>query len=431
MDEEQERTPHAVRRGIVGHSDLGFTESFPWKPNHLPHLADFSELIVDLRTLPAAATSITYEDIEKLQRGLYRQVSAGGRTVAIVKRPLEKVALTMGPKDPRQVSPRVVEALGIDGNFMEENGRSMVVQSPRAFRPYLTFLKDYSFHFATDFRIRTTGPNYVQVGCEPIVETREKRLVAGLARIGNGALAILPDIPSIPVPRSLELIFESLTGIQVRTSAPAWAKDVRVHGVDSIRTEIQQHRAAIEQHEGAVRHLEDRMNQLLEFTGLLHLDGKELESIVKRVLVLLGGTVVPAKYAEEEYVLEFENQPYVVEVKGSTSSGNKSMVGQTIEHRMAAETKSNSDVGALLVVNAWRTTPPSERGPPHRMEIPDNVQRRAAEYGLPVVTGKQLLTAANLVMSGARNGPEILRDVLSSKGLVKTDYLSPDNATSV
>jgi hypothetical protein len=110
------------------------------------------------------------------------------------------------------------------------------------------------------------------------------------------------------------------------------------------------------------------------------LDGKELEGIVKRVLVLLGATVVPAKYGEEEYVLEFENQPYVVEVKGSASSANKSMVGQTIEHRMAAETKSNSDVGALLVVNAWRTTSPGEGGPSD--QDADSRQRPTARGGV-------------------------------------------------
>lgn len=124
------------------------------------------------------------------------------------------------------------------------------------------------------------------------------------------------------------------------------------------------HQAAIEQHQQAVAQLDAQMSELLELTGLLHADGKFLESVVRRVLNMLGGTVVPAKYAEEEYVLEFENQQYVVEVKGSTSSANKSMVGQTIEHRMAAETKSNADVGALLVVNAWRTTQPKERVPP-------------------------------------------------------------------
>ena len=145
------------------------------------------------------------------------------------------------------------------------------------------------------------------------------------------------------------------------------------------------------------------------FRRLLYGTGPELEAIVKRTLERLGATVSPSKYAQEEYILEYDGEEFLMEVKGVAKSISLTHLRQLNDYLLKYQEDTGKECKGILFGNAWRNIPPEMRGTEDTPEFPDNVVRRAEQWGVSLVSARAFFEE----FMKALEAPELSNDLLA------------------
>ena len=205
-----------------------------------------------------------------------------------------------------------------------------------------------------------------------------------------------------------EILREEI-GFSFGSPEPDWASQIVVPGVDKLLQQSAETKLRIVHDSQLVKELEAQIADLNSFRRLLFGTGKELEAIVKRSLEQLGAKISPSKYGEEEYILEFEGQEFLMEVKGVSKSISLSHLRQLNDYLLKYEEETGKECKGILFGNAWRNTPPEMRGTEDKPEFPENVVKRAETWEISLVSA----TAYFESFVRTINSPELRTSVLS------------------
>jgi len=164
---------------------------------------------------------------------------------------------------------------------------------------------------------------------------------------------------------------------------------------------------------------EAQIGEICSYRQLLYSTGPELEEVVRRSFQYLGGTVTPAKYSQEEYILEFDGQEFLVEVKGVSKSVSLSHLRQLNDYLLKYQEDTGKEIKGILFANTWRNLPPEQRTSEDTPEFPDNVVKRAKQWDISLVSSRAFFEVFLQVLKDKSLSKQILRTATSSNGIAQ------------
>jgi hypothetical protein len=228
----------------------------------------------------------------------------------------------------------------------------------------------------------------------------------------------LPFIGKFSAEEALAKIVEIETGICLQSPEPEWAQLVVMPGAPDLEAQIDTAKAKVAQQNELVAALEARLSDIHSYRRLLYGSGPELETIVKRSLEHLGALVSPSKYGQEEYILEFRGQEFLMEVKGVAKSVALTHVRQLSDYMLRYQEETGKKCKGILFGNAWRNLPPEQRRTADTQEFPPNVIERASELGISLVSSTSFFEAFCKAMETPELADELLVKLTSATGVV-------------
>jgi hypothetical protein len=135
-------------------------------------------------------------------------------------------------------------------------------------------------------------------------------------------------------------------------------------------------------------------------------------------LEYLGAKVNPAKYAQEEYVLEIDGKEFLIEVKGVSKSITLTHLRQLTDYLLKYQEDMGKDCKGILFGNAWRLLPQDQRGTEETPEFPENVVKRAEQLNISLVSSRAFFAAVMNALRDKSLSQNILGKIISGNGVV-------------
>ena len=154
------------------------------------------------------------------------------------------------------------------------------------------------------------------------------------------------------------------------------------------------------------------------YKRLLFGSGAELENVVAASFAALGGSITPAKYSQEEFILTFRGREYLVEVKGISKSIALSHLRQLNDYLLKYQEDTGRVCKGILFGDAWRSLPPSERGTNDKPIFPENLIKRAEQWDIALVSSTAFYSAFIEYLKNG-NGDSLLIAIVDQKGVVQ------------
>jgi hypothetical protein len=233
-----------------------------------------------------------------------------------------------------------------------------------------------------------------------------------------GTFTLLPCIRQLDEREAVNLLLEDLLGLPQESLPPEWAENVPMPGTLEIQAEIDSKRARIEALEAEIAQHQREKQEIEKFKKLLYGDGKELEDIFSLCLEKLGGKVKEAKYSEEEFILEYKGELYLVECKGVGKSIALGHVRQLLDYIVKFEEDEGKPGKGILFGNAWKGLPLQERETASTVSFPENVINRASAWGIALIDSMDFFHAYTAFLAGKVSGESILDRITGSTGVI-------------
>jgi hypothetical protein len=290
---------------------------------------------------------------------------------------------------------------------------------------YLTIPKSCVTDELEKFYGYTSTTRY-KVPLEAYIENRYGKVLGGSFDIEvskesfaheTGTTVLLPLIDHMSPEEALADILQEELGISSETTEPDWAYRIEMPHVAELVRQVAAAQTRIARDKALVDQLHDQISDINSFRRLLYSTGPELEAIVKRSLEQLGATVSPSKYAQEEYILEHDGQEFLMEVKGVAKSISLTHLRQLNDYLLKYEEDTGKACKGILFGNAWRNLPPEMRGGKDTPEFPDNVIKRAEQWGISLVSSKAFFPAFLNAAQAPESSNEVLTALTGSSGL--------------
>ena len=435
MSSEHSRTPE--RSLILGCTAFAGFDSVDWNDQVVPNIPDYDLVVVSVPHITEEfLKSVDDAYLKDLRKAFVRFLHSGGKIIVLVSAIL---SAHRPSKYPEYVSN--TDWCPVTYATIEEAGKS-IVRKQDVYGSYLNKMSEWSFYLTiprgclsselTDFYGPTYNTKY-KVPLEPYLENRYSRVLAGHYHVevrserkqsnewGNswseypesadfttGTIVLLPLIGRNSPEDALAEILQEEVGLSLESPEPDWAQRIEMPGVPELVREVEEAKARIEHEAEIVEQLNGQIANIRSFRRLLYGTGSELEAIVKRSLEQLGATVSPSKYSQEEYILEFEGEEFLMEVKGVAKSISLSHIRQLNDYLLKYQEDTGKECRGILFGNAWRNTSPDMRGTEDIQEFPDNVVKRAEQWGISLVSS----TAFFRAFVQALDAPELSKDLL-------------------
>jgi hypothetical protein len=216
-----------------------------------------------------------------------------------------------------------------------------------------------------------------------------------------GSMTVLPFIAELEQKEAMNLILEDLIGKPQQSLPPDWVDQIPMPFVDAINAEIGQKNAVIESLRQEIAARAQKLAEIEKWKKLVYTTGRELEQIFEEAVIKLGAKTKPAA-AEEEFIFEHKGNAGVVECKGVGKSISLEHVRQTDSHVLKFITGENPNGKGVLLGNAWRNIPLSERGGIDTPMFPDNVVKHAAQREIALVGADDFLEVFCRFLKGPR-----------------------------
>ena len=431
---------------VIGSTGYTGVDSVEWDVGELPNIVDYDVIIVDVRALDEKMLgAVTHKRFETLRLQLTRLLHSSGQLIIVTD--YKKIH-----ERPKQYPDRAnnYDWCPIDIGISNESGESIVIKEKR-FPRYIKHLNSWPYYFfipcsclsrqLTDFLGSTHVTKY-RFPLSPFVENRYQKTIAGSFKIEvtreqrkssgydsykhypdtpdtvTGEVVLLPLIEKLDHKEAVRLVLEDLMGVSMGYEPPSWVDLISVPHVKDIEDEINEKESKIDEISSEIGKLENRREELNSYRRLLYSSGFDLEEIVKLCLEELGAKVTPAKYAQEEYVLEIDGTEYLVEVKGVSKSISLGHLRQLNDYILKYEEDTGKACKGILFGNAWRTTPPDDRDTAERPEFPANVVSRAEQWNIGLISSTKFFDAFCSFLLDRSKGEKILQDIINTSGKV-------------
>jgi hypothetical protein len=444
MGNEHNRTPE--RTLILGSTAFAGIDSVNWTDQVIPNIPDYDLVVVSVPHITEDfLKSVKSGYLEGLRKAFVRFLDSGGNIVALIS---ETINVDRPSKYPERVSSS--DWCPIIYVTAQEVGKSIVVKQ-EAYKKYLDKMSDWSFYIAiaqsclsreiTEFYGSTYNKKY-KVPLEPYLENRYGRVLAGhfhveirvekirTNKFGNtyseysedpdfttGSVVLLPLIGKDSPEEALAEILCEEIGLSLKSPEPDWAQGIEMPGISELAQQVEETRLKIHRETEKVQELEVKTAEIYSYRRLLFATGSELEIIVKKSLERLGATVLPSKYSQEEYILEFEGQEFLMEVKGVAKSIALSHIRQLNDYLLKYQEDTGKECKGILFANAWRNVPPEMRGQEDTQVFPDNVIRRAEQWGISLIPSTDFFNVFIKALENPQLAKGILEKITSASGV--------------
>jgi hypothetical protein len=443
---QDDRTPE--RLVLVGCKNFASIDSVAWSDGVVPNLPDYDLVIVSVpHVTKDFLQELNSDFFDRIKKALVQFLHSGGKLVILLSPILE---VRREGKYPEWISS--VGWCPLTFSTPEEAGQSIVRKLNR-YDQYLQKMSKWSFYIRvpnnclsrelTDFYGSTHDTSY-KIPLEPYLENRYSRVLAGECRIevkeeqkredysGNihkeypnepdyvtGDIVVLPLIDGVTPEDALLDILKEEVGYSLKSPAPDWAQEIDMPFVPDLEDQISRAQAVIDKEQQDIAKLVEQIDKLIAFRRLLYSSGAELEDVVRKSFDLLGATISPAKYAQEEFILEVGGEEFLMEVKGVAKSISLTHLRQLNDYLLKYQEDTGKERKGILLGNAWRNIPPSMRNAEDTPEFPDNVVKRAEQWGISLVSSLTLFDAVLKVLSGKDKAKDILYTITTAKGVVQ------------
>ncbi len=448
-EESHDSSGRCLVLGSVGYSGV---DSVEWDTDELPNIVDYDTVIVDVRSLDEKKLpSVTNERLETLRVQLTRLLDSKGEIIVLTD-------YKKGHKRPEEYPDYAdnYDWCPIDIGLSKESGETLEIKDSY-FSGYIKHLQHWPYFFVIPTRYLTRelenfyGSSHstrYSVPCSPFVQNRYGKTIAGICHIEvtkgqkkspgystyehypkkpdvvTGRVVLLPLIERLDHKEAVRIVLEDITGVSLDFAPPSWVDDVDVPHVLEIENEIKEKEQQIDSISAEIGKLQNRKASLHEYRKLLYSSGFDLEEIVKRCFEEMGAKVTPAKYGEEEYILEYQGNEYLVEVKGVSKSISLGHLRQLNDYILKYEEDTGKACKGILFGNSWRTIPPHERGTQDKPEFPQNVTERAEQWGAALISSTKFFEAYCKFLNDRSPGSIILKDIISGVGVI--DFLKSE-----
>jgi hypothetical protein len=426
--ERAEKPKAPLKTLVVGSSGHAHVTCVAWPDLNSVNLKDFDAVVVDV-------TSLDDKTITKLPRyGFFNNVrtelsqllGSGGIIIALTP---ERRAVKQNDdwRDNWEWCPFEIGTQPEAGDTIE------MKRAP--FERYLSKLKRWTFYFFIPKAALTTeltevfGPIYTtnyQLVIEAYAVNRYGKALAGevpLLTSSNGrgykygTVTVLPFIAGLEQKEAINLILEDLIGKPQQSLPPDWVGQIPMPFIDALNAEITQKNAIIDSLRVEIAAIEQRFAEIERWKKLVYATGRELEQIFEEAVIKLGARTRPAG-AEEEFILEHKGQAATVECKGVGKSISLEHVRQADSHVLKFIETENRDGKGILLGNAWRNLPLSERSKAGTPIFPDNVVKHATQREITLVGADDFLEAFCRFLKGELSGDAILDAIMMQSGIV-------------
>lgn len=435
-----------VKYLVIGSTGYTGIDSVEWDEKNFPNIVDYDVIIVDVRALDERMLpKISPKRFEELRRQLTRLLHSNGRIIVLSDYKKQHENKKQYPSNSSNY-----DWCPIHIGISNESGDTLnIIQD--SFNKYISHLKrwPYYFYVPSDCLTREitnaygpTNSTKYNVPIYPFVGNRYDKTIAGSLYIEvtrkqrkssgyeaydhypaapnliTGEIVLLPLIEKLDHKEAVRLVLEDLVGSAFSYVPPSWIDSKIVPHTAEIEDEIKEKEQQKDLISSEIRELEAKRDQLNNFKKLLYASGHDLEEIVKFCFEELGAKVSPAKYGQEEYVLEYGGTEYLVEVKGVSKSISLSHIRQLNDYILKYEEDTGKACKGILFGNSWRTIPPEERNTKGMQEFPPNVISRSREWNISLVSSTKFFEAFCEFLLDRSKGDHILKNILNTSGLV-------------
>ncbi|NYH13459.1 hypothetical protein [Paraburkholderia bryophila] len=426
---------------VIGVGRFQSVETVAWGDILDTNIVDFDNIIVDL-TMCDFAPLLAQDEaaFAKLQTSFARFISSGGELTVIGTDSDRTYGTADGsiyddwswcPCDVRTVAESGTTVRRLTGEFEQ----------------YLSHLTTWAFHFKVGDGAKSPlakaygrTKEFISTSVVPYAENRYGGLLACqiefsvFVNIGQdfanlaGRIILLPTLPGLDSESAVSLALEGVTGnsqekISVEVSLPAWIAAVHMPVIDPIDTRVALLRSEILACEAEIEQKLSEKSAYERYKGLLYLNSFGLEDLVAECLTRLSGVIKPAKYSQEEFVLEHKNGVFLAECKGVSKSISMGHLRQLVDYVLKYEEEEGCAGKGILFGNAWRDLPLDERGTGDRPIFPQNVQVRARTLGIALVSTVDLFDAFCAFLSGRVTGDAVLEWMTNAVGVADVSAL--------
>ncbi|MBN3755910.1 hypothetical protein G3N95_23395 [Paraburkholderia sp. Tr-20389] len=430
MGEKEEKTL------VIGSGPHQFVTCADWHDAALMNVIDYDNIVVNLASLNADVLIANDRTrLYQLRSKMARFVASGG-SLFILGAPLLPTTVNKG-HDNWEWCPLDVQPVAEEGDTVERNTGE--------FKKLLDRLDRWSFHYVVQEMSSELTRAYglpapqIRTSFTSFAANRYGGVLAGCVTFDSasdgwanlpGYIALLPRIPDLDPDFAVKLVLEDLLGRdQATVSFPPWLNALQMPVVAPIDSKILAIRKQIEVLEAEMVEQTSRKTEYERFKGLLYVSSFELEKLVADCLKQLGGEVKPARYSQEEFVLEHQGKVLLAECKGVNKSIALTHLRQLADYLLRYEEDEGSAGKGILFGNAWRELPPEERDTNDQPIFPENVRKRALQLDIALVSTVEFFKAFCAFLEGRVDGARVLDWLTESVGIVKAESLFASEVT--
>ncbi len=428
--------------GSTGHSGV---TCVAWTDVESVNVVDFDQVVLNCRPLTTEVLNdLSWDFFDKVRKQFVRLLDSRGRIIAIgmaTQYPKDRSSSVRAPHNTYSWSPIVIATATESGDT--------VTTVARDFGSYLAKLHRWEYWYGLprdgalsrelfEFYGGAADKNF-RVNTQPIATNRYGRplavsytpIIAYPVRRGSlmdaegteqthalGSIVLLPDLPERDSREAVNLVLEEV-GFPQTALPPEWVEDLVVPGMPEIDEQIGDKAREIDRLSTEIAQLNVQRGNLEHYRKLLYESGPTLEKIFSDCLAMMGGRVTPAKYSNEEFVLNFDGRRSLVECKGVSKSASLAHVRQLTDYVLVYEEDEGTSGKGVLFVNAWRNLRPVERGTTETPIFPTNVVERATQLGIALVSSVDFFEVLCRFLQGKIDGATVLRTIASTDGIVK------------
>jgi hypothetical protein len=419
--EKPKPPPKTLVVGSTGHAHV---TCVAWTELKSVNLKDFDAIVFNVTSLDDKTITRLprHGFFDEVRKQLSSLIGSGGRIIALTP---ERRSIKQ--KDNWRNN---WEWCPFEIGTQRETGDTVEIKRA-VFERYLSKLTRWTFYFfipdaaLTQELIDVFGSAYhtkYNLLADAFVINRYGKMLAGevslvVASSQYGSITVLPPIAELEQKEAMNLILEDLIGKPQQSLPPDWIDQIPMPFVDVINAEIAQKNTAIESLRQEIAARSQKLAGIEKWKKLVYATGLELEQIFEEAVIKLGAITKPAA-AEEEFIFEHKGNAGIVECKGVSKSISLEHLRQTDSHVLKFITAENRNGKGVLLGNAWRNLPLSERGETDTPIFPDNVVKHAAQREIALVGANDFLEVFCRFLKGEVSGEAVLDAMSTQSGIV-------------
>jgi hypothetical protein len=416
---------------VVGSTGHQHVTAISWEQVGSVNIVDYDRVV--LATRPLTSDFLKGQSIgffEAIRKSLARLLASGGNVIALGEPHIACEVSDYTTHTNYSWSPITV-------GVQIESGDSISINSAR-YAKYLKHFHRWDFFYFLPQGCLTSEITKVcgstshytyERSVIPYAENRYNKMLAGAFTFtvhqkdksdprALGEIVLLPYIPDLDTREAINLVLEDELQLPQSELFPEWVASISMPLIPNIDAAILEKKNRIRALEDEVTFAENEKADIEKFKKLLFASGHELEDIFSLCLARCGGKIIPAKYSQEEFVLEYRNEHYLVECKGVGKSMALTHVRQLFDYMTKYEEEEGIAGKGILMGNAWRGLPLQARAQTDTPVFPDNVIVRATSLSIALVSSVDFFDAFCKFLKGELAGEAILDRITTTVGVV-------------